>query len=725
MQSPRNPVVRGSRRASLVVAALLAAPLAWAQTAPAAPAASGNEPPPITLDKFNVSATKVQSYQADSVQMGAFRDVNPTDVPLTINVLTREVLDAQAARGLHDALKNTAGVTRSQISAAAYDNLAIRGILVENRGNYRLNGSLPIINLADTTMENKERVEVLKGTSSLYYGFIPPSGVINMVTKRPLPTPLTTITASANIHGGYGGAFDISRSYGFGQDRSVGIRLNGSSGREEQGIERYDGHREFISAAVDVKLSSRFAIRGDWEYLVKDVVETPAILLPTVNSVLVIPARPSNKTSLGGDWQRYDAWMQNWWMRADFIINPNWTIYAETGRAHTRRDRIFSQFIFAAPQATTFTTGAGNVQVGFFPNQNYENENYRVELFGRFHTGSVRHDLSVGWTTNTREQNSRSQGANVNVPQNYYNPVPLPRANPTSATINQVPSEIEDTGLYVSDRLSAFDERLQVIGGVRYTDYRSTTTTSNYVIDGETNPLFAVVWKPTAKSSVYASYLKGLEAGQTAGAAQANAGFVLPPLTSEQYEIGAKAQFFEGVLVQLGFFEIERPSAFVNAQNFLTANGLTKYRGVELFASGEITKQLSLVVSGSILDAENLNAANATTYQKTPNGLAKFTGSAFAEWRTPVKGLAVSFGAYHTGKRWVNDRNDIQVPGFTTASLGASYQFKLGEASYTLRVNGDNVFDTNAWDAVGASGTSSLLGVTRPRNFKFSLTASF
>ena len=346
-------------------------------------------------------------------------------------------------------------------------------------------------------------------------------------------------------------------------------------------------------------------------------------------------------------------------------------------RAHddrrARRDRIFSQFIFAAPQATTFTTGAGNVQVGFFPNQNYENENYRIELFGRFHTGSVRHDLSVGWTTNTREQNSRSQGANVNVPQNYYNPLPLPRAGPTSTTINQVPSDIEDTGLYISDRLSAFEERLQVIGG----------------------------------------------------AAQANAGFVLPPLTSEQYEIGAKAQLFEGVLVQLGFFQIERPSAFVNAANFLTANGLTEYRGAELFASGELTKQLSLVVSGSVLEAENQNAANATTFQKTPNGLAKFTGSAFVEWRTPVKGLAVSFGAYHTGKRWVNDRNDIQVPGFTTASLGASYQFKLGEVDYTFRVNGDNVFDTNAWDAVGASGTSSLLGVTRPRNFKFSLTASF
>ncbi|HZW20862.1 TonB-dependent receptor plug domain-containing protein [Noviherbaspirillum sp.] len=60
------------------------------------------------------------------------------------------------------------------MNGSTYDNVAIRGIVVENRGNYRLNGSLPIINLIDVPLENKERVEVLKGAFSLYYGFVPP-----------------------------------------------------------------------------------------------------------------------------------------------------------------------------------------------------------------------------------------------------------------------------------------------------------------------------------------------------------------------------------------------------------------------------------------------------------------------------------------------------------------------------------------------------------------------
>ena len=53
---------------------------------------------------------------------------------------------------------------------------------VQNRTNYRLNGSMPIMNFSQVPMENKARVEVLKGASALYYGFTAPSGIVNYVT---------------------------------------------------------------------------------------------------------------------------------------------------------------------------------------------------------------------------------------------------------------------------------------------------------------------------------------------------------------------------------------------------------------------------------------------------------------------------------------------------------------------------------------------------------------
>src|SRR5688572_17598267 len=84
-------------------------------------------PPTATLDEVTISG---RSFASQLVQVGAFRDQDPLDVPLTNNVVNREVIDAQGVRTLFGALRNTAGVTRSQLSGSTYDNISIRGILV-------------------------------------------------------------------------------------------------------------------------------------------------------------------------------------------------------------------------------------------------------------------------------------------------------------------------------------------------------------------------------------------------------------------------------------------------------------------------------------------------------------------------------------------------------------------------------------------------------------------
>ena len=706
----------------LFMLAAVTASLRAQAPAPQRPAAAdASALPPVTLESFNVSAGRVQSYQAESVKLGAYRDVDPVDVPLTINVLTREVLDAQAARGLLDALKNTAGVARAQITSSVYDNLSIRGILIENRGNYRLNGSLPIVNLIDISMENKERVEVLKGTSSLYYGFIPPSGVINLVTKRPTAAPLTNVTFTANSAGGYGGSLDVSRRFAPGN--ALGLRVNLASSSEETGIDNYEGDRNFAAIAGDWRITDRLILRADFEHLDKNVTEQSAITLPAaIAGVVTPPPVPANSHNLGGSWQRYDAYMTNWWARADFIINPQWTVFVEAGNAHTNRDRIYVPFTFAAPQATSIgTTGNGNLSVQFFPGQDYRNKNYRAETFGRFLTGPVRHDVSLGVTSNTRRANAPSRGT-VNVPQNFYRPVAIAPVSPATNVITQVPSRIRDHGYYLSDRVSMLEEKLQAIVGVRSTDYTSTTATTNYDISGRTSPFYSLVFKPTRHSSLYGSYLKGLEAGGNAPANTANAGSILPPLTSTQKEIGAKAMLLGGLLAQVGLYEIERPSTFIDpATNRFVPNGLARFRGLELFLSGEVAKNLSLIGSLQNLDARQVKALNATTLNKNPENTARYTGSLFAEWRTPVANLAASLGGYYTGRRALNNTNQGFIGGYTTYSAGVSYRMKFGDYPVLLRVNGDNLSNKNTWSTAG----SNLLGVTPPRLLKLSVTASY
>jgi iron complex outermembrane receptor protein len=213
------------------------------------------------LDEIIVTADRKDSFSADYVQAGTFRNARIIETPLTVAVFTRELLDAQQALTLGDTVRNTAGVAASQINSVIYSNLTIRGIAANNNTNYRLNGVLPIVNLVDMPLENKDRVEVLKGASGLYYGFATPAGIVNLTTKRPSSEAVTAARVTANGYGTLGVDADFSRNWG----RS-GLRVNAVAATLENGIDETQGDRYFVSAAYDWRPTERFVLELDSEY---------------------------------------------------------------------------------------------------------------------------------------------------------------------------------------------------------------------------------------------------------------------------------------------------------------------------------------------------------------------------------------------------------------------------------------------------------------------------
>ncbi|MCU7373291.1 TonB-dependent siderophore receptor [Paucibacter sp. O1-1] len=672
---------------------------------------------PSLLDTVVVSGERQKSFAPSSVQVGAFRDQDPLDVPLTNNVMSRELLDAQGAQGLFDALRNTAGVTRSQVSGSTYDNLSIRGIIVENRGNYRLNGSLPVINLIDIPLENKEQVEVLKGASSMYYGMVPPSGIVNFVTKRAGPKPVSSLTTTLNDHGDIKAHVDIGRR--FGADDSMGIRLNAAAGKEENGIANFKGDRGLLALAYDWRVSPSANLKLDLEHYKKNVSEQAAITLPAAAAgVISLPRVPDSKTNLAADWARYDAEASNALLRGDIALNDNWVLSLETGRAETKRDRVYTTF-----QNYNNQTGAGRANISVLKGQAYTNTNHRLEAIGRFATGGLQHELTLGTSYNLRESDGWRSGA-AQAPQNLYAPIAIA---PVSPTLTQAgyPSEIRDQGLYVYDRL-ALGEQWQLLAGLRRTDYRSQSNSASgpnkpYAVD-KTTPNVSLMWKPTPALSVYASLLRGLEETGTAPLSATNAGEILPPAISKQKELGIKARVAKSLLLQGALFEIERPQATTIAGVY-QVGGQSRYRGLEFSASGEIGRDFAVVASAVLLDAEITRVlSNAAELGKTPENTPKNTLSLFGEYRLPaVPGLAFNAGVYHVGKRAVNNQNQAWILAYEVFSLGARYQTRLAGQPFSVQANLENATDKDYWSTAG----NGLLGVGAPRTLRITAKLDF
>src|SRR5581483_9161278 len=251
-------------------------------------------------------------------------------------------------------------------------------------------------NLVDLPLEDKDRVEVLKGVSSLYYGFTTPSGVVNVVMKRPTADPLTDLNVTANQYGAYTGAADVSRRFG---NDEFGLRVNAAGGELKTGVDRVIGHRALGAVAFDWNPTKTITLRLDAEYVHKMQSETPLIQVNTVKGVTpkgtVLPPIPDTKFNLGSEWMVSNAHEQNEMGHLEWRFLDNWSVTAEAGRSHLERDRnlgIFTNY--------NLTTGNGTLGVRLAPGTTYDNQNYRLEVDGGFATGPVDHQVSIGSSYN-------------------------------------------------------------------------------------------------------------------------------------------------------------------------------------------------------------------------------------------------------------------------------------------------------------------------------------
>lgn len=661
----------------------------------------------VKIETISVTAEKVTGFKAKTTQVGAFRDVELLDVPMTINVIPRTILDAQDAQGLYDALKNTAGVARSQSSGTVADNLSIRGVATENRTSYRLNGGLPINNLVEMPLENKERVEVLKGSSALYYGFTSPAGVVNLVTKRARPEPVTTIVLSGNEFGQYIGHVDVGRQ--FGPDNQVGLRVNVAGGQVRNAIDHYEGARQLFAAAVDVRASDKLTFKLDVEDIRRSAVEQGAVgLNAAVNNVITLPSVPDPTKLISGPWALTSGDIVNFQGRADYTLSDDWSVMVEAGRAETnRRRRASSQFLNYNTE-----TGQGTLRVSLTRGQSYANRNVRTEVFGRLDTWRLEHELSFGAMENLRYQNGPSQQV-VNLAQNLYNPIDLPEPLLT-ANLVLSPQDIKDRGVYALDRIR-IGNHWQVLVGARRTDYENISVSGTYAVK-DTTPTYALIWKPRQDTSVYASYIEGLEEGGTAPLATNNGGQVLPPGVSKQNELGVRTDAFRGLSLTAAYFTIERATAYTNTANFFVLDGRTKYKGFEYSAAGEFNPQLSIYLSGLFLDAKQENAQNVALIGKTPDNTPDQSHNLFVEYRPAFfAGFAVNGGANYISKRFINNLEQGSIPGYTIFNAGARYTTRVSGLRTTFQANVENLGDKRSWTAAGGG----FLAVGLPRTLKF------
>jgi iron complex outermembrane receptor protein len=704
------------------IAALLATS-AYAEAEAAAPKTA-------EIEEIVVTGEKANKFGTDVVQAGGFRGAKTLDTPQTVAVVPLAVLQSQQAVDLLDALRNTAGVSSSANGPAVYNNVSIRGIAVDTRANFKLDGTLNIISSVAFPLEDKDRVEVLKGASALYYGFSNPSGIVNLTMKRPTRELLLTGTAFGDNHGGGGGAVDFGDTWG-----PFGARINLVDAHLDNGVKFSGGERYLLSGAFDFRPTDKLTVTLNAEHFGKKIIEPGTFRFskapsPTVANpypALTLPPLLDPSSNFGPSWAVNNANEDNVLAKVAYKFTPAWdlTLYAGESRLHRVR-------FLPTLNPTNLVTGAGTLTVSP-QNSHFKTVNYGVESAGEFYVGPFENEVLIGAARVVKDSISPT-AAKVNFNQNFLNPIdiPDPHIDPPAQGLGPI-ARIEDGGVYLFDRIK-YHGWLQVLGGLRKSDYTESDQVTHAVTFHAT-PLsysYGVVLKPRSWASVYATYIQGLETTPAGPTTAANANQQLPPTTSTQKEVGVKIEPFTGLLGQIAYFDIRRGSAFVNSNNFYVLDGDAEYKGLEVSLAGDITHELSLYASAVFLSAKQVSGAptiqTATTFsptavgkriEATPNVTASLAGE--YDLSRFIEGLKLSAGVYHVGNQAVNALNQAFIPAYTTFDLGASYAHDFDGHRLTFRINGQNVGNKKYWASTGGL----FLGESLPATVKFSVTAAY
>ncbi len=173
-QNPPSTPALGRLVAS--VATLSLAPLGLAQEANQA---SSKEAETITLSTFTVSTTQDKGYQAGNSVSATRINTAIKDLPFAVSAFTEQFIADIGTKDLTDVLKFAPSVTSGSEGISSGNAFTmVRGFqsLPQRNGFYSplyVDGSVI------------QRVEVVKGPASLFYGQIAPGGVVNYITKRP------------------------------------------------------------------------------------------------------------------------------------------------------------------------------------------------------------------------------------------------------------------------------------------------------------------------------------------------------------------------------------------------------------------------------------------------------------------------------------------------------------------------------------------------------------
>jgi len=659
-------------------------------------------------------------------------------IPQNVSIITNRALEDQQVTTLSDGvLRNVAGAQRLEHWGDMYTRVNMRG----SRAAAFMNGVNVTSNWGPLSedMSFVDHIEFIKGPSGFLMSNGEPSGIYNIVTKKPTGQSLN---GSARVTLGsfnmYRGETDIDTKI----TDKVAFRLNLMAQNKKSFRDYEFNDRYIINPSLKVNLTDKTTLTAEYIYQKAKMSEVGSAYVYSFEGYGTKPVEftvsdpgidPTNVTNNTVNVNLQHKFNENWKLTTQLTYVNEYTMGSDIWPGVFISDTKFIRNL-------NFWEASNVMKFG------------QAFLNGYIKSGPVSHKILAGldlgskkyladWTKagalDTQANPFDLNSTTYSTPSNGYPHFSddgkslLERATPYG-TIEQ-----EYTGLYLQDELGFFNDALRLTLAARYTNVKE----NSYGTKTETNritPRVGLSYSIDTDMSVYALYDQAF----SPQSGLFRDGTTAKPITGNNMEVGAKKDWFGGKWnTTLSLYNINKNNAIATDPTdpsgmFSILLGKTRVQGAEFDLKGQITKGFNAIFNYAFTENKFTETTPLSQKGDKVPGYAKHTLNGWLNYTFTegnLEGFGLSFGGTFLGGRsswnWGSTNAPLEMNDYLKFDAGLSWE----NTKFRVGLNVFNVFNRYLYS--GSSINFTMADNTQrggyyyqaeaPRNFRLSIGYKF
>ncbi|MGF1456918.1 MAG: TonB-dependent siderophore receptor [Alphaproteobacteria bacterium] len=717
---------------------LAAAPLwgpAWGQEAE--PADAGPKAGEDVDETMVVTGRAQEFYLQTAPSLGNKFPSDLRDIPQSIQILPKQLIEDQAAIEITDLYRNI-----SSVSIFSYSGVTFRGF---RQDEIRYDGLLgdPFSGFSVPLLFDIEQVEVVKGPSGALFGGGEPGGIINYVTRAPQEEQEGYVRL-------VGGTFDLfgARAELTGpltEDGTLLYRVGAAF--EETETFRFNTDKQDLVLAADLAWRPTEATEAvfRFDYVEQDFQGARLRGVPVDDEGNFLTTRRFN-TNEASDFQRLEATAVT--LTVNHAVTDDLRVTL-AGRIVTSQETQN----YHEPRGL-FTDGAG---VTFarreFRDQLRDIEQYSglAEAVYTVDLGPTSHTILVGgefyridgddfFLTSSDSRREGQLPAGFIVPDlNFFDP---DFGNSSPAVFEPFvetdrTTQFDQWAIYIQDQVSITDRLILSLGG-RFEGFsEDLNSLQTVLVTGDATSTIAsasdeaftvrtgLVYDVTDTVAAYFNYSTGF-VPQGSTSQEPEAGGPFEPERGRLFEVGTKIDLFSDMFyLQLSAYQINKTNVLVAdptpeaPTGALASIGEARARGIEFDLVGDITDDWTMVLNYAYNDTIILEGTDEIR-NAVGDEFANAPDHQFGFWTrydiVPINS-AIAFGAEYVSERISLSGQTVQPYAIFDASWITTWR------NLQFQVNARNLFDKVYAESGFLARTGHFPG--EPRTVRVEITALF